>query len=138
MTITVILTLLLIVVTLSVLLFKTYKKVQEIQLYLDEKESEYQKLRQKYQPLIDIDQALDVRQLQLHDWDSRITKRSFEHDALCLKLAIRYKEKRDTYESLLKEVSVLEENLENISYGLYKPQYNYSTSLLIRLHHIRH
>jgi cell shape-determining protein MreC len=39
-----------------------------------------------------------------------------------------YKEKRAIYEKLLEEISVLEEDLDFISYGIYKPHFDFDTS----------
>jgi len=39
-----------------------------------------------------------------------------------------YKEKRSIYENLLKEISILEEGLDFISYGIYKPHFDFDTS----------
>ena len=43
-------------------------------------------------------------------------------------LAQEYEKGRATYEELKKEVGLLEENLEDISYGLYKPHFDFQTS----------
>jgi len=74
--------------------------------------------------------------------DAEVSKRKTAIDILANKLSELgkgYKEKeaalnqdylnhKAIYENLRKEVSLLEENLENISYGLYKPHYDYKTS----------
>jgi len=76
------------------------------------------------------------------DIDSEVSKRKADIDILVSKLSELekgYKEKEYTlnqdylkhkaiYDNLRKEVSLLEENLENISYGLYEPHYDYKTS----------
>lgn len=38
-----------------------------------------------------------------------------------------YDQARSTYEKLKNEISLLEENLEDISFGLYKPHFNFQT-----------
>jgi hypothetical protein len=74
--------------------------------------------------------------------ESVVSKRKADLNILSSKLSElekRYKDKnsalnqdylihKEIYENLRKEVSLLEENLENISYGLYKPHYDYNTS----------
>lgn len=76
------------------------------------------------------------------DVESEISKKNSELDLLTVKTAKlenEYKEKdgalnqdylkhKEIYEALRKEVSLLEENLENISFGIYKPHYDYKTS----------
>lgn len=39
-----------------------------------------------------------------------------------------YNKALSTFEALKKEVALLEENLEDISFGLYKPHFNFATS----------
>ena len=39
-----------------------------------------------------------------------------------------YSQKRQIFERLLREISILEEDLEFISFGLYKPHYDFDTS----------
>jgi|ERR1041385_1693469 predicted nuclease with TOPRIM domain len=42
-------------------------------------------------------------------------------------LEAEYKQALSRYEDLKHEVSILEENLEDISFGLYKPHFNFQT-----------
>ena len=44
------------------------------------------------------------------------------------KMRTEYKEKRQIYEKLMKEISVLEEDIEYLSFGIYKPHFEYDTS----------
>jgi len=71
----------------------------------------------KYKNIIDIDSEVSKRKADLNILVSKysdINQDYLKHKAI--------------YENLRKEVSLLEENLENISYGLYKPHYDYKTS----------
>jgi hypothetical protein len=43
-------------------------------------------------------------------------------------MVLNYKDKRSLYDRLLNEINSLEENLEIISYGLYKPHFDFDTS----------
>ena len=51
-----------------------------------------------------------------------------EHAALCASLAMEYNQAKATYEKLRQEVSLLEENVEDLSFGLYKPHFRFDTT----------
>lgn len=44
------------------------------------------------------------------------------------KLKESYKEKKDIYNKLIREINLYEENLEDLSYGLYNPHFNFDDS----------
>jgi hypothetical protein len=65
------------------------------------------------------------------DIDAEIIKKKMEYEGLVdniSKLKSEYLKHKSTYDNLCKELSLVEDNLESISYGLYKPHYNYNTS----------
>jgi len=82
----------------------------------------------KYKDIVDIDAEVSKRTAAvaaLSSKTSELEKNYREKDAT---LNQDYLKHKAIYENLRKEVALLEENLENISYGLYKPQYDYKTA----------
>jgi hypothetical protein len=85
-------------------------------------------LKDKYKDVIDIDSAVATRKDELVSINQSIERLRAEHETQEAQLSQDYSNKRAIYENLLREISILEENLENISYGLYKPHYDFGTS----------
>jgi hypothetical protein len=110
-----------------------------IRLYL-----KHNKLDERFKNVIDIDSEIskENRKLEevqtkikdfrnLTDIQSEITKenqRLNEIRARITEMVSDYSKKRTIYDKLLSEVTLLEENLEIISYGLYKPHFDFDTS----------
>ncbi len=92
---------------------------------LDEK---YRKLVDRFRPVVKLDEeAKRLREeiQQLHaERQAFATKTASERQTL----GAEYQQARQLYDRLKREVSLLEENLEDISYGLYKPHYDFDTS----------
>jgi hypothetical protein len=82
----------------------------------------------KYKDIIEIDSEVSKRKAALKILVSKIWDLEKVYKEKDSALNQDYLKHKETYENLRKEVSLLEENLENISYGLYKPHYNYKTS----------
>ncbi|MBX3178811.1 MAG: DUF4041 domain-containing protein [Candidatus Hydrogenedentes bacterium] len=72
--------------------------------------AEHVRIRNRYKNLIDVDAHLASTQDKI------------------AALREKYGKMRRTYDLLSQEVSLLEENLEDISFGLYKPHYDFDTS----------
>jgi len=75
--------------------------------------------------------ALDRQTRDASDALDRVRR---DHDAFVLldqqrraQLNQEFEQARATYDELKREVSLLEENLEDISFGLYKPHFNFQT-----------
>jgi hypothetical protein len=81
------------------------------------KATEMSEKLQNYQGIMDIDQYVKSKQEELNKLDSLFST-----------MKDTYNSKRTIYENLLTEIATLEENLEYISYGIYKPHFNYDTS----------
>jgi len=81
----------------------------------------YIKIRKKYLPIIDIDEALEKSQKELKTF-----KKSSERDMEEMKAD--YKVKKDIYSSLIDEVNKLSDDLEMMDYGLYEPIFDFDTS----------
>jgi hypothetical protein len=95
--------------------------------------SEFNAFRERYKPITDVDEALASAKKQLADLSGQMEASKVEATKNENDLRRQYAEKRVIYDSLSKEVSVLEERLEDISYGLYQPHYSYDTSDEYRL-----
>ena len=85
-------------------------------------------LTRKYQPMIDVEAQLKLAGQKLEE-EKRL-QQALVADAQrrVTKLDIQYQDEIARYNGLQKEVSALEENLEDISFGLYKPHFSFQTS----------
>ncbi|GAB3927830.1 DUF4041 domain-containing protein [Larkinella terrae] len=90
------------------------------------KEANY--LKAKYAPIIDLDDEIESKTKKIELIKMYIEALQNKHDLDKKNLAEEYHQKRLIYESLAKELAIVEENLEDISYGLYKPHYDFATS----------
>jgi len=82
----------------------------------------------KYKDIISIESEVSKRQADLNILSSKLSELEKRYKDKDSALNQDYLNHKEVYENLRKEVSLLEENLENISYGLYKPHYDYNTS----------
>lgn len=74
-------------------------------------------LQGKYSKIIDVDKETEERKVALENFNQKISDTKQE-----------YVEKRKVFESLLKEISILEENLELTTFGVYSPHFDFDTS----------
>ena len=77
---------------------------------------------------ISIESVVSKRKAALNILSSKLSELEKRYKDKNSALNQDYLNHKEIYENLRKEVSLLEENLENISYGLYKPHYDYNTS----------
>jgi hypothetical protein len=89
---------------------------------------ELKKSLNKYKDIINVDSEVSKRKAALETLGSKLSELEKAYKDKDSALNQDYLQHKAIYENLRKEVSLLEENLENISYGLYKPQYDYNTS----------
>lgn len=82
----------------------------------------------KYKDIIEIDLEVSKRKAALNILVSKVSDLEKVYKEKDSALNQDYLKHKAIYENLRKEVSLLEENLENISYGLYRPHYDYKTS----------
>jgi uncharacterized damage-inducible protein DinB len=110
-----------------------------VRLYLN-----YNKLHERFENVTDIDSEVskENRRLEeiqtkikdfrnLADIQSEIAKENQKLNEIQVKITEMvsdYSNKRTIYDKLLSAVTSLEENLEIISYGLYKPHFDFNTS----------
>ncbi len=85
----------------------------------------YKRISKKYAPVIDIDAEVvkikkerDKLSILFQSLDSDYKTKDDELNA-------EYKRKRSIYDHLLHEISIVEEDLEYISFGVYKPRYDF-------------
>lgn len=111
-----------------------------LQKKLKKGQLEVEHLKSTYAPIISVDEAINQRRGQLIQLDQDILASQFHFDELRKSLSADYASKRAIYEALLSETTILESKLEDISYGLYTPVYNYTTSdeYKAKLESIRH
>lgn len=86
------------------------------------------KLTDKYKDIIDIDREVAKRKADLDTSNNKISALEKEYNEKNSTLNQDYVKNKKIYDNLQHEISLLEADLENISYGLYKPQYDYKTS----------
>jgi chromosome segregation ATPase len=104
---------LLLAIFAALLVFQLLKKSKET----DSATKELVSFKEQYKDVDNVNIEVKKRNEELHQIDSNING-----------LKTEYAQKRDLFTELEKELSVLEENLENISYGLYKPHFDFTTS----------
>jgi hypothetical protein len=116
----IVLTIVFAVSAILLILARHLKTKKELEGKLQSKESEL-KLTQteleRFKPITDIEATVASRHQEVASIEQQIGA-----------LKLEYSEKRTLYDTLSNEVSILEESLDNISYGLYKPHYTFATS----------
>ena len=117
-----------IIITLLVIIGVLVWYLFKIGRLYDQTKADSDAIKAKYEKVIDVDEYVASKQLELNVIQASLEKAGEDHKSEVEKLNSDFIEKRKIYESLLKEISILEENLEDISYGLYKPHYDYKTS----------
>jgi hypothetical protein len=80
-------------------------------------EREQARIREKYGPILNLDQELERR-------TNEVTARMSARD----KLVADYARDHELYVRLKSEVALLEENIDDMSFGVYKPHYGFDTS----------
>lgn len=106
-----------VIVLLVIQLTKKAKSNRELKVSLN-----------KYKDIINLDSEVSKRKADLETLGSKLSELEKVYKEKDSALNQDYLQHKAIYENLRKEVSLLEENLENISYGLYKPHYDYKTS----------
>ena len=106
------------------LLFLFFKQTQDAKTCREQLNN----FTEKYKNIIDIDKTVALRNDEVKTINQSIDNLKADFDKQKEQLNQDYVSKRNIYENLLKEISIVEENLEDISYGLYKPHYDYTNS----------
>ena len=85
-------------------------------------------LRSRYARITDVEAELVVAGKGLEQTRQERREFQLENEKQRLKLSQEYEEGLAKYKELKTELSLLEENLEDISFGLYKPHFTFQTS----------
>ena len=85
-------------------------------------------MKNKYQPIIDVDSETLKRRQQVSELGTRIKGLQGDYSTKAQSLNNQYIQSKQLYDNLKQELSLLEETLELHEYGLYKPHYDYSSS----------
>ena len=120
--------LVLIISVLAVFLIKKSEAIKQSKDEFTSIESDYNEMYERYKGVINVETELHNRTTELNALVTKLDNLGNEFALENAKLNRDFQNKRTVYESLLKEVSLLEENLEDISYGIYKPHFTYATS----------
>ncbi len=113
---------------LLLLFIKRTQEVNKFKNQIAQRTEELENYKAQYKDIIDVDKALATKNDELKKINQNIDTLKADYYKQKEKLNLDFKDKRNIYDNLLKEISILEENLENISYGLYNPHYDYKTS----------
>ena len=98
-----------------------------IYLYI-KKHNLYKAISVKYKDIIDLDKVIKEKESSVSNLDEKLDNLNKEYNERFQELNNDYLQKKKTFEKLLHEISILEEDLELQSYGLYKPHYDFETS----------
>jgi hypothetical protein len=85
-------------------------------------------LRNRYSPITDVEAELAVAKKGLEQTRRERQESQSENERLRVKLTQEYEQALAKYKELNSELSLLEENLEDISFGLYEPHFTFQTS----------
>lgn len=92
------------------------------------KSNSYKMIYHRFKDVVDIEREKEKVEIQYKNLIKEFEDKEKELNNEEIKLKENYKEKRRIYANLLKEVSILEEDLDFISYGMYKPHFDFDTS----------
>jgi len=119
------------VIVLSVLmwfLFNYRKIIGQSKEELNKTKAAYDKMAEKYQPVMDVDKEVLKRRQQVLESENKIKVLNDTYVITSQSMNAQYKQSKQLYDSLKKELSLLEETLDIQAFGLYKPHYDYSSS----------
>lgn len=113
---------------LTFLLIKKGQAQKQTETELSQSRTDLDSFKAQYKDIIDVDKELANRQTDLGKLKQQLDSLTSDFDRQKEQLNNDFQSKRVIYESLLSEISILEENLENISFGMYKPAYDYQST----------
>ncbi|HEY1938915.1 MAG TPA: DUF4041 domain-containing protein [Candidatus Angelobacter sp.] len=85
-------------------------------------------LQKRYAGITNIQSEITATKVRLNQAKQALLEFEQDSQARESKLTQEVKQAESRYDSLKKEISSLEENLEDISFGLYKPHFSFKTS----------
>ena len=114
-------------------IYNRFKDVADIEAEQEKAQRRYDKIIRDHEKM---EKDIEQKELGLRgEYQKKRDKAVQDHDKVEKDLQQKaqglrgeYQTKRDIYDRLLREISVLEEDLEFISYGIYKPHFDFDTS----------
>jgi len=86
------------------------------------------RLQTRYAPIIDVNSEVARVKEELVNGNRQLQEFLSDNERQRAQLDHEYKQALSTYADLKRQISLLEENLEDISFGLYTPHFNFQTS----------
>lgn len=86
------------------------------------------RLRRRFAPIVDIDAELAKVKRDLDRSRAEQQQCVEESERQRVRLAEEYQQAKSVYDRVRAETSLLEENLEDMSFGLYRPHFDFATS----------
>jgi hypothetical protein len=88
----------------------------------------YSAIAKRFKPVVSIDDELSRVQKELEREKARLTREIEEAKSRSAKLGKTYNEAKTVYDRLQRELSMLQEESEDMSFGVYKPHYSFDSS----------
>lgn len=88
----------------------------------------HREIRQRYSGILDVDAAIAKAGSELQALRARAERERAELSKQTAELLTHNEVTKATYARLAKELALLEENLEDISFGVYKPHFEFTSS----------
>ncbi len=95
---------------------------------LNKRNREYNAIRTKYKDVIDLDEYKDKLKQESATIVAEKTEAVSGLETQISELRVDYSTKRVYFDKLIKEISLYEEQQDMLSYGLYKPHFDFDTS----------
>jgi uncharacterized membrane-anchored protein YhcB (DUF1043 family) len=111
-----------------VLLIQKGKAKKQTENELNQARTDLDGFKAQYKDIIDVDREVSKRKAELSDLNQQVDTLTSDFKKQKEQLNTDFQTKRSIYENLLSEISILEESLENISYGMYKPHYDFQST----------
>jgi Domain of unknown function (DUF4041)/Meiotically up-regulated gene 113 len=93
----------------------------------------YKHLFEKYKPIIQLDEAVKKGEYEFGELNKKHDGLVAAYQSKNNELNNEYQQKRKVFEDLLRQIHLLEEDLEYTTYGVYKPHYEFDTSEAYKL-----
>ncbi len=113
---------------LTFLLIKKGQTQKQTEEEIIQSRTDLSSFKAQYKDIIDVDKELANRKKDLTNLKQQLDSLTSDFNKQKDQLNADFQSKRSIYESLLGEITILEENLENISYGMYKTHYDYQST----------
>jgi hypothetical protein len=82
----------------------------------------------KYSPILNIDKEIENKKSDLDNVNKSIVEIQNQFQEKASSLNSDYQNAKNIYDKLMQEIAIYETDLELMSFGVYKPQYNFDTA----------